>query len=162
MDITKTDAAPEITDEDIKLLLDNFHNIDIWKEKFPPNSYILKGFGLMNLFDVTQDQTISEIRSDLLKKDDGSIVQKLRLSLSEFYRISDLKLGFSLFEIANQSLESTRIKKSESLILDNEQMVSCETFFCSHIIDKVFNKIEPVAISNVDAYGESSNHNTFL
>ena len=161
MDIIKTDAAPEITDEDIKLLLDNYHNIDIWKEKFPPNSYILKGFGLMNLFDVTQDQTISEIRSNLLKKDDGSIVEKLRHSLSEFYKISDLQLGFSVFEVANEALESTRIKKSESLILDDEQSIACGTFFCDHIIDKVFHNVEAIAISDVEKYGESSNHNAF-
>lgn len=161
MEILKTDAAPEITDEDVKLLLDNYHNIDIWKEKFPPNSYILKGFGLMNLFDVTQDQTISEIRSNLLKKDDGSIVEKLRLNLSEFYRINDLQLGFSLFELANQNLESTRIKKSESLIFGNEQTLSCGTFFCHHIVDKVFNKSEAIAISDVESYGKSSRYNMF-
>ena len=162
LDIVKTDTAPEITDEDIRLLLDNYHNIDIWKEKFPPNSYILKGFGLMNLFDVTQDQTISEIRSNLLKKDDGSIVEKLRQNLSEFYRISDLQLGFSVFEVASENLETARIKKSESLIIDSEQTISCGTFFCEYIIDKVFSKAEAVAISDVDEYGEKSHQNPFF
>ena len=161
MDIIKTDSAPEITDDDIKLLLDNYHNLDIWKEKFPPNSYILKGFGLMNLFDVTQDQTISEIQSNLLKKDDGGIVEKLRQNLSEFYRISDLQLGFSVFEVANKNLETTRVKKSESLIIDNEQTISCGTFFCEYIIDKVFNKAEAVVISDVDEYGKNSRQNLF-
>ena len=32
-----------ITEEDYKLLLDNFENIEVWKEKFPPESYIFKG-----------------------------------------------------------------------------------------------------------------------
>ena len=33
-----TDKAKPITQEDFDELLDNFENIDLWKEKFPPNS----------------------------------------------------------------------------------------------------------------------------
>jgi hypothetical protein len=40
--------APKISSEDVQLLLDNFNNIDLWREKFPPNSYEFKGadFGI--------------------------------------------------------------------------------------------------------------------
>lgn len=160
-DFIKTDKAPDITDEDVKLLLDNFDNIDIWKEKFPPNSYIFKGFGIMNLFDVTQDQTISEIRKNLLKKDDENIIEKIRLNLSEFYRINDLKLGFSVYDTSRQNMESTWIKKSESLILNNERSICCHSFFCEEIINKVFQKQEPVVISDLERYGEHTNKNPF-
>ncbi len=66
-------GAPEITDEDVKMLLDNFDNIDIWKEKFPMNSYEFKGFGIVNLFDVTPDQLISDLKDNLIKKDENSL-----------------------------------------------------------------------------------------
>ncbi len=78
-EIHPTENAPKITEEDIKILLDNFDNIDIWKEKFPPNSYVYKGFGIMNLFDVTTDETISNIRTNLLRSDDN---------LLQIYRIT--------------------------------------------------------------------------
>ena len=35
MEIEPTKNAPKITEDDIKVLLDNYDNIDIWKEKFP-------------------------------------------------------------------------------------------------------------------------------
>ncbi len=163
MDITPSDSAPKITEEDIKILLDNYDNIDIWKEKFPLNSYIFKGFGLMNLFDVTADENISSIRTSLLQKDDGSFVEKLRKDLSEFYNIKDLKVGFSVFDTSDLSLQSTRIKKSESIILlDDEKKLSCNTFFCSHIISKIFNQQKIVAISDTEKYGEFSNQNQFF
>ena len=43
-EIVPNKNAPKITQEDYDLLLDNFENIDLWKEKFPPNSYEFKGF----------------------------------------------------------------------------------------------------------------------
>lgn len=162
MDIIPSSTAPKITQDDIKKLLDNYDNIDVWKEKFPINSYIFKGFGLMNLFDVTADENISSIRTSLLQKDDGSIVEKLRKDLSEFYNIKDLTVGFSIFDTSDLSLQSTRIKKSESIILlDTEKKISCSTFFCSNIVTKVFEKQEIVAISDIEKYGISSKENQF-
>ena len=162
MDITPSSTAPKITQNDIKVLLDNYDNIDVWKEKFPPESYIFKGFGLMNLFDVTADENISSIRTSLLQKDDGSIVEKLRKDLSEFYNIKDLKVGFSVFDTSDLSLQSTRIKRSESIILlDDEKRISCDTFFCSSIISRIFNAQEIVAISDVENYRKATKKNPF-
>ena len=161
MDITPSENAPEITKKDIKLLLDNYDNIDIWKEKFPVDSYIFKGFGLMNLFDVTVDENISSIKDSLLQKDDTTIISKLEKDLGEFFNINDLKVGFSVFDIQNLKLGSTRIKKSESIILNNEKTLACDKFFCPHIIGKVFTDIESVVISDVEKYGQLSNQNNF-
>ena len=161
MDIKPTENAPKITDEDIKLLLDNYDNIDIWKEKFPINSYIFKGFGIMNLFDVTVDENISSIKDSLLQKDDTTIISKLEKDLGEFFNINDLKIGFSVFDTKNQKLGSTRIKKSESIILNNEKYLACDSFFCPHIINKVFTEVESVVISDIERYGKLSNYNSF-
>ena len=59
--IPKADA-PKITEADYNELLDNFENLDMWKEKFPPFSYTFKGFVISNIFDVTDDQSISNIK----------------------------------------------------------------------------------------------------
>lgn len=161
MEIFPTDKAPKLTEEDIKLLLDNFDNLDVWREKFPPNSYIFKGFGLMNLFDVTADETISSIRNTLLEKHDGSINDKLQKDLREFFNIKDLTTGFSLFDTSNSKLEATYVKKSESIILNDECAIDCNLFFCEHIFERVFHQIENTAISDVEKYGIQSNHNFF-
>ncbi|CAA0175774.1 conserved hypothetical protein [Tenacibaculum maritimum] len=160
MQISPTKNAPKITHNDIKLLLDNFDDIKIWKEKFPPNSYLFKGFGIMNLFDVTSDEIISSISNNLLKKDDGNIIEKLQRDLSDFFNIKDLSIGFSVFDISNLEL-SARIKKAESILLDGKKTVFCNTFFCEHILNKVFNEVENVAISDIDAYRKTSGENPF-
>ena len=162
MDVTPSDFAPKITEEDIQTLLDNYDNIDVWREKFPPNSYIFKGFGIMNLFDVTADENISSIRTSLLQKDDGSVIEKLRKNLSEFYNIKDLKVGFSVFDSSDSSLKSTRVKKSESIILqEKETEISCNSFFCKKVISDIFNDQKVVIISDIKKYGQATDENPF-
>ena len=68
-EIIPTERAKKITKTDYDELLDNFENIDLWKEKLPPNSYLFKGFVISNIFDVTDDQSISHIKSSLIGED---------------------------------------------------------------------------------------------
>lgn len=157
-EITPTENAPKITEEDYKELLDNFDNIDVWKEKFPPNSYIYKGFGIMNLFDVTADETISNIRTNLLRSDDN-LLDDLQNNIREFYSINDLLLGFSVFDISAEGNNRIKTKKSESLIVDCESDINCSSFFCSHSLQTIFNNLEPFAISDIEKYGQQTNKN---
>ncbi len=160
-EVIPTENAPKITEEDYKLLLDNFDNIEIWKEKFPPNSYIFKGFGIMNLFDVTADETLSSLRDNLLRQDENLLVD-MQQNLREFYNIKDLKLGFSIFDAINTKLCQTSINNSDSLILNDKTEISCNNdFFCKGIVDKVFRNHEPMTISDIEKYGKSSNKNSF-
>jgi molybdopterin converting factor small subunit len=159
-EVIPTKDAPPITEDDFKLLMDSFDNIDIWKEKFPPNSYIFKGFGIMNLYDVTADETITAINTNLLRSDEN-LLQDLRGNMAKFYSIKDLMLGFSMYEMSSENQEIAKIKKSESLILEGQQEVVCDNFFCGHILNEVFKKQKSVAISNVEKYGELTNQNGF-
>ncbi len=161
MEVYPAENAPKITENDIKLLLDNFDNIDIWREKFPPNSYVFKGFGIMNLFDVTSDETLTAIRTNLLEKDDGKIIDKLRVNLSEFYAIKDLQVGFSVFDVSNIETEPPRVKKSESIIIEEGAVLTCNDFFCDLIASSLFGKNEDVVISDIEKYGFHSKENRF-
>ncbi len=158
-EITPTDRAPKITEEDYRELLDNLENIAIWKEKFPPKSYIFKGFGITNLFDVTIDETISSIRTNLLKKDDN-LIELLQNDLREFFNIKDLMLGFSVFNI-DEVIENNTLKLSESLLIEDEIAFSCGGFFCHYTLHKLFEEYQSIAISDVEKYGRQSDKNTF-
>ena len=159
-EVIPTENAPKITEEDYKLLLDNFDNIEIWKEKFPPNSYIFKGFGIINLFDVTADETLSSIRENLLRQDEN-LIRDMQQNLREFYNIKDLKLGFSIFDAINVKLCDTTIKKSDSIILTDKMHLNCGEYFCEGIVNNVFYDHEIVTISDVEKYGIATNQNPF-
>ncbi|KGL61931.1 hypothetical protein [Polaribacter sp. Hel1_85] len=159
-DITPTKNAPFITEKDFKKLLNNFENIALWKEKFPPNSYIFKGFGIINLFDVTSEEMLSSIKANLLEGGEN-LIPNLQGNLRDFYSIKDLKLGFSIFDNINTKVCETKINKSNSLIL-NDSEIKCDTgYFCNGIMQTVFKDHKTFIISDVEEYGEKTNKNGF-
>ncbi len=160
-EVYATDNAPKLNKKDFKLLLDNFDDIEIWKEKFPPNSYTFKGFGLINLFEVTSEEMVSSIKENLLEGGED-LVPKLQDNIRDFYGIKDLRLGYSIYNNINSKLSDTIIKNSSSIILNREENINCETeFFCNHILKKVFKEQETIVISDVNTYGLKSKGNEF-
>ncbi len=150
--------AIKITAEDINILRDNFHNIDIWREKFPPNSYEFKGFGIMNLFDVSPDYALSKLRENLLKKDDRSF-KELEQSISNLFNSTSIKFGISTYSFNSNQITSKFYNSQYSFIISNDIDSNCDGFFCDGIVQNVFENKELLAISDVDKYGIDSNYN---
>ncbi|NIJ44523.1 hypothetical protein FHR24_000962 [Wenyingzhuangia heitensis] len=158
--IIKTDAAPEITEEDIKILLSNFENIDIWKEKFPPNSYIFKGFGMINLFDVTQDEVISKIKNTFIKRNISSL-HKLEKQIRQLFNLPDLKLGISIYNKDRESHSNfIRHNQNHSLIA-KDICTDPEHHFCNGIVDRVFNTSLTTTIPDLESYKDKMGENEF-
>ncbi|MEO9570679.1 MAG: GAF domain-containing protein [Polaribacter sp.] len=159
-EVYATKNAPLLNDNDFKELLNNFENIDLWKEKFPPNSYIFKGFGLVSLFDVTSEEMLSSIKANLLEGGEN-LIPKLQSNLRDFYSIKDLKLGFSFFDNINAKVCETKTNKPDSLIL-NDAEISCNSgYFCNGIMQKIFLEHKTFIISDVEEYGKKTNYNGF-
>ncbi|SNR58770.1 hypothetical protein SAMN06265371_10686 [Lutibacter agarilyticus] len=154
--------APEITDEDIHLLLDNFNNIDIWKEKFPPNSYEFKGFGIINLVDATGDQSLTNLKENLLKNDQEAF-NRIGESIAKLYNSSTIEFGISSYTRIDHHFEFNRTIENNSFITNKLEVKnnSFESFFCNGIASKVFENKELLAISDIQKYGEQNNLNGF-
>ncbi|TXD46902.1 GAF domain-containing protein [Polaribacter sp. IC073] len=160
-EIIPTENAPTVTKECFRELLNSFDNIDLWKKKFPPNSYIFKGFGIINLFDVTSEEMLSSIKANLLESDDN-VIFKLQNNLRDFYAIKNLKLGYSIFDNLNEKLCETIVNKSNSIILNNKEEINCSSnYFCDDIIQKVFKDHQTFVISDLEEYGKKTDKNLF-
>ena len=92
--------AKEITQEDVDDLLQNVENIDLWKEKFPPNSWKFYGFVIANMYDATADVSISNFKTSLLsnENDYDNFVDEFETILKSLYGIQDLEVGFTMFD----------------------------------------------------------------
>ena len=97
--IEKTDTAVDITPEDVSELIDNFDNIAIWKEKFPPNSWAFKGFVIANLYDATIDVSLSNFKATLIRKEanDENFVTDFRTIIRAIFNLPDLEIGYAIF-----------------------------------------------------------------
>jgi hypothetical protein len=55
-----------LSEDDIRLLTENFKDIALWKAKIPPFSYDFVGFGIVSLFDVTEEEALSSMKNSAL------------------------------------------------------------------------------------------------
>jgi hypothetical protein len=152
-EIIPTDKAKKITQADYEELLDNFENIEVWKEKFPPNSYIFKGFVISNIFDVTDDQSISHIKSSLISQDkrkNESFMKDFHKIFSSLLGIKDIKIGFSIYNAAEDIFERVYGLGINSFLLGNKESKSCADSLCSWSYNRLLNEKKYFSVSDVD------------
>ena len=155
MEIIPTEKAKKITQEDIDELIDNYDNIEMWKEKFPPNSYLFKGFVISNIFDVTDDQSISNIKSGLIGKDkrkDSDFVDGFHGIFQSLLSIKDLKVGFSIYNKADDSFELVYGDGMKSYLLNNKESSKCKASLCKWSYSQLLEENNYVSISDVDKF----------
>ncbi|TRO65130.1 GAF domain-containing protein [Christiangramia sabulilitoris] len=154
VEIIKKDDAPEISQEDVDRLLQNVDDSDLWKEKFPPGSYIFKGFTIVNLTDVTIDDAISELKTTLLFEEvnEAEELQQLQEIFRSIYKISDLRVGFTVFNHKEMIFERMENDDARSFILNNKLANDCETGICKKGFQKLIDSNTYFTISNVEDY----------
>ena len=158
-EIIPTDRAPEITQKDIDELLDNFDNIKIWKEKFPPDSYVYKGFVISNIFDVTDDQSISNIKSNLISNDkrkDQNFVESFHEVFQSLLNIKDLKVGLSIYNKVSDSFERVYGHGMNSFLLNELENKLCEKALCKWSYKQLLEENKYVSVSDVEKMYEIS------
>lgn len=154
VDLIKTEKAKDITQEDVEELLDGFDNIDLWKEKFPPGSWIFKGFVIANLFDVTLDSSISDFKSRLLQNnpESGLSTNNFDTIFKSIFQTQDLKIGFSEFNEEDQVFERFIFKDISSYLLNEKEKENCKIALCDASYYTLFKKKEFYSVSNVPKY----------
>lgn len=148
---TVKDTFKPLTQEDIQELSDNFNNVALWKEKIPPNSFIYEGFSIVTLFDVTEDEAISALKVNLLKKDalqTKDLVDSIRTQISSLIGIEEIKLGFAAYDKEKDSLKTLGYGHWNSLSLSGEIEQANAKAFCSHTKASLFDNQEMLVFSD--------------
>ncbi len=148
-----TDRAVDITYQDYMELLDGFDNIELWKKKFPPNSWIMKGLTVVNLVDITSDHSISSITSNLLVKDDESMV---RIKDGIRSLLQDARLEIGVLTINNQMLLSMQGDVISSMILKAGESLDCQQDMCDYAYNQLMIKHEPLIVTDTVVFHERS------
>lgn len=152
-EITPKKNAPKITQEDYEMLLDNFENIDLWKEKFPPNSYTFKGFVISNIFDVTDDQSISNIKSSLIgedKRQDEGFMKNFYEIFQSLLGFKDIKVGFSIYNDEEDIFERVYGVGMNSFLLNDLETSKCSDALCSWSYKRLLEEKKYFSVSDVD------------
>ncbi|GGZ80098.1 GAF domain-containing protein [Algibacter mikhailovii] len=152
-EIIPKENAIEITQSDYDELLDNFENIELWKKKFPPNSYVFKGFVISNIFDVTDDQSISNIKTSLIgdkKRQDDEFSGEFHDVFRSLFGISDLKVGFSIYNQDEGFFERVYGSGMNSYLIGDKASKTCSDALCNSSYDRLLRESKFISISDVE------------
>lgn len=97
LDIVPTTTSVPLTEADIEQLIDNFDDITLWKKFFPTESYILKGFAIINLFDATIENAVSVFKENFSIENARNLLKNTESILKTIYKVSDIRCGLMLY-----------------------------------------------------------------
>ena len=153
VEIIPTEKALPISQNDIDILLDSYENIALWKAYFPEKSWLMKGFGIVQLFDATIESAVSILKGDLLKSDAKKDKSNKNFEdiFRSIYKIPDLKVGFTVYNELEKKLIHTPYESNDipSFILDCNNEVSSDDAMIQCFYQTIIENKEPFTISNV-------------
>ncbi len=159
LEIIPTDKVREITQADVDELLENPSNVKLWMEKIPPESFISKGFVISNMFDVTAEHSISEIKSKLISSDksgNDNFINNLEDTFRSFFKLPEIKVGFVIYNPNEDQFEPVHGKKISSFILNGEGKKVCNEALCQYSYSKLIKENTYFAIADVTKYGKET------
>ncbi|MFK7813681.1 MAG: GAF domain-containing protein, partial [Maribacter sp.] len=160
LELLPTDKAKDLTQDDVDQLLENYDNIELWKEKIPPGSFVAKGFVISNMFDVTAEHSISEIKSGLISNEkengDESFMDYMQETFRSFFRLKDIKVGFVAYETKQDQFYCVHGAGMESVILGDDESVSCGEALCPGSYKALMEDNDFFAVTDVNKYYELS------
>ena len=159
MEIVPTEKAKDLKQEDLDELLENFDNLELWKEKIPPQSFVSKGFVVANMFDVTAEHSISEIKSTLIgsnKRGSENFMDNFQDTFRSLFNLKDISVGFTGYDPNTNRFLKIHGKGIESYILKGKEMESCDDLLCDYSYGKLLKETSFYAMSNVEKYFKKS------
>ncbi|MDM1518328.1 hypothetical protein [Myroides odoratimimus] len=151
VEVVPTEDAVMLTKEDIELLEDNFDNLELWKEKFPQKSWVLKGFGIISLVDATIENAMSLLKENFLKAElqrepIGAILGQL---FSSIFRVPNLRIGYTPLVVDTLiQKETNEMMAMPSFLLDeaNSSIILSEKAYATVVDQKGYYSISDVDV----------------
>ena len=162
MEIIPQKGAPEITQKDVDELLARPHDVEFWKSKIPPNSFVSNGFVIANLFNATSEYAISAIKSSLIGRMDRrteNFIDGLEDTFRSFFDLQDLKIGFITYSEYRNAFEKVEGNRVKSFILKDQSAKECKKALCIGSYEKLIEQHSYHVVPDVAKFLENSKGN---
>lgn len=150
IEINPLENVKKLTEGEIAELIDNFEDYDLWREKFPPQSWELKGFAVISFFDATTENAISNLKSKLINiEDDKNLKAEMNTIFRSIFQVADLEVGYTAINIEENKFVRSPINGiMQSFILSgnykNGGEILCENNFNTLVESKKFFSVSDV------------------
>lgn len=166
LEILPTENTEFLNETQINELIDNYDNFDLWKKAFPQDSWLLKGFAIISLVDVTVESAVSNLKSNLLKSDadKSELNESFESIFRSVFKIPDLKVGFTFYDEEEELFTKPPFSKDtlQSFILLNEQDADCKNALCGFSYEQLIEHKKAFIIPNVSELNLKSHKNKLV
>jgi hypothetical protein len=142
--ILPTEKSIPLEQADIDLLIDNYDDTELWKRKFPPNSWIMKGFSILTLYDATVENAVSVFKEKLLSINTHEFQESINTIFRSIYHAPDIRIGFTLYNEEERRFSKTGlVQKMTSYLLQDivegqDSAVLNESSYTKLIVERKF------------------------
>ncbi|MBF4984835.1 GAF domain-containing protein [Nonlabens mediterrranea] len=164
VEVALKDEKYRLSDKCIKELLRNPDDKELWKSKFPKNSYTFKGFGIISLTDVTMDNAISDLKTVLLGnlgEKSNHETEKVENIFKQMFNMDDLQVGFTVYNNIDNLFESMVYSDSNSYLLGASHEKNCMNALCRESYKHLLEDFTALIITDVKNYRKTL-ENTFI
>ncbi|WP_162052076.1 GAF domain-containing protein [Pontibacter pamirensis] len=113
MEVKARGEIKELTTQEINFLINRYNDLDLWMMKLPPDNFEFSGFAVYDFTEVTNEETISALRFDLLDRGAVSTTEgflNLQQKMRILFGLPGIKLGFASCP-ALQEFDTTYARK---------------------------------------------------
>ena len=142
---------PTLSADDLKQLAADPMNVQIWKEKLPPELFEFQGLVVMSAIEVTDQEVLSLLKRDLLQQDAMETpdhVDQLRDRLRALLRCPHLEIGLLSLEHGDPDALPRARAVGRSLLYSDGDMPACphrQASAYAHVMDTR----EPLALGDL-------------
>lgn len=136
----------------IKFLTEKIFDVDLWLHHINPDDFEFHGFVVMKLVDVTEQEMISSIKYDLLKRNsvtDPKNFDEIQQKLRSIFKIPELRLGIAYFDPNNNLIVNSGLNAWKNLC--EHETLQCVDYEDS-IYERAWTEKRYITIENLEEY----------
>jgi hypothetical protein len=153
--VSKRELRP-IDPKIIKFLTEKVYDVDLWLQYIRPDDFEFRGFMILRMVDVTEQEMVSSIKYDLLEKNAVSRKESftaIQHKLRSIFGLPEIRLGLAYFDSDNNIILSTdQDRECWKSLADNEHSENnCESYNGS-VYERSWMEKRYITVEDLDSY----------
>jgi hypothetical protein len=139
----------------IKFLTEKMYDLDLWMQYIKPEDFEFQGFVVMRLVDVTEQEMLSSIKYDLLKKDaveNEETFTTIQHKLRSLFGINEIKLGLAYCDTANNLIVTNEAADGWRSLVDKTINPTPCTDYTGSVYERSWTEKRYITVENLSEY----------
>ncbi|WP_116126822.1 GAF domain-containing protein [Lewinella sp. IMCC34183] len=144
-------ALPALSAADIRRLLNNLHDTELWLRLLPADRFGFKGFQLARLREVTEEESLSRLKHRLISRDavlDVERVKELANLVRLHFQRPHLQLGLTAVDYPTERAIDHEYRIRYNLLADEVDRLT-DRNYAGSIYDRVFRSGEMMVVQDL-------------